>query len=157
MHNIRLTLIKSVLLFFIISIFSLEFGCASSSPPSHPDFVPYMATGMANFYGHDDGFDGTRMANGKIFHASNPYIAAQQNLPLGTKLKVTDLNNNKVICVRVADRIGATGKTIITLSYGASKSLGLKKARPIKVRIDSITEAEYNKYVSSQDTDDDNK
>lgn len=148
MDAVKSFTIKGILLLFVALILGLEVGCASNLSTDRTEFVPYTATGMVDFYGYkNDGFDGTRMANGKIFHSSDPYIAASQILPIGTKLKVTDLENNNVIYVRVADKIGTNEDNILSLSYAAGKALGMKKVIATKVRIDSITEDEYRIHV----------
>lgn len=128
-----------MLILFIVFTAGIEVGCASTNPVAdRTEPGTYSAIGMANFYGYNDGFEGTRMANGKIFHANDPYIAAQQSLPLGTKVKVTNLENNKTINVVVTDRIGkAAGGNLISLSYGAMELLGLKKSSPIKVKVEN--------------------
>lgn len=136
-------LVKSIvrrcgLLAFITLIVTLEIGCASVPVSNRTESGPYITIGTANFYGDNDGFEGTIMANGKIFHSSDPHIAAQQTLPLGTKVKVTDLENNKSIDVWITDRIGkATEGNIISLSVAASKALGLKDTSKIKVKIEN--------------------
>lgn len=139
MNYLKYGVSRYMLLILVAFIISLVAGCASTNPsPNRTESGTYKAIGMANFYGYDDGFEGTRMANGKIFHSNDPYLAAQQSLPLGTKVKVTDLKNNKSIYVTVTDRIGkAAGENIISLSYAASKLLGLQKASPIKVEVEN--------------------
>lgn len=135
MNCIKLATVKAVMLVFILI---LEVGCASAPPTNRTESGTYTTIGIANFYGDNDGFEGTRMANGKIFHANDPYIAAQQTLPLGTKVKVTNLENNKFVYVWITDRIGKAAKdNIISLSSAAGKLLGLKESSPIKVRVDN--------------------
>lgn len=57
--------------------------------------------GFASFYG--DEFDGRLTSNGEVFD-QRKYTAAHKTLPFGTKLKVKNLKNNRVVYVRVNDR-----------------------------------------------------
>lgn len=137
-NHAKLAAVKIIMLGLTIFILVLETGCASIPLTNRTESGTYTTTGTANFYGNNDGFEGTRMANGKIFHAYDPYLAAQQTLPLGTKVKVTNLNNNKFIYVLITDRIGKAAKdNIISLSVAASKLLGSKESSSIKVRVDN--------------------
>lgn len=132
--------------------FSLMVGCATSPSKYHTDYqrVPYRyfaQTGYASFYGHHDGFNGQRMANGFKFQSNNPHVAAHPSLPLGTKLKVTDLRNNKVLYVEVTDRMGHVRNRIIDLSYAAAKYFKMQGSGVAKVRIVTVTEQDYKKHI----------
>ncbi len=88
------------------------------------------------------------MADGETFRANNPHIAAHPSLPLGTKLKVTDLRNHKVLYVEVCDRMGKVHGRVIDLSYGASRYFAMGRSGLVKVKITSVTDTEYRKHVS---------
>ncbi|GFE71973.1 septal ring lytic transglycosylase RlpA family protein [Chroococcus sp. FPU101] len=78
--------------------------------------------GMASWYG--PGFHGRRTANGERF---NQYgmTAAHRTLPIGTQVRVTNLNNGRSVVVRINDR-GPFGKgRIIDLSKGAARLIGV--------------------------------
>ncbi|MFA5048074.1 MAG: septal ring lytic transglycosylase RlpA family protein [Patescibacteria group bacterium] len=55
-----------------------------------------------SFYG--DGFDGRTMANGQIFRKKDPRLSAHLTYPLGTKLRVTDVDTLMSLEVEVTDR-----------------------------------------------------
>lgn len=127
------------------------FGCATTpSVRYHSYNVPYVKfsqTGYASFYGHNDGFNGKRMANGEKFHANNPHVAAHPTLPLGTKLKVTDLRNHKTLYVEVTDRMGHVHNRIIDLSYAAARYFKMQNSGLVKVKVKTVTEREYKEHL----------
>ena len=77
--------------------------------------------GLATFYGVGDGFHGRRTANGETFNAY-AHTAAHPNLPMGTRLLVTNQRNLKQVTVRVNDR-GPYSHAGIDLSYGAFSAI----------------------------------
>jgi rare lipoprotein A len=127
-------------------------GCATpetshSHAVHHVPYVKFSQTGYASFYGHGDGFNGKRMANGEKFHAANIHLAAHPTLPLGTKLKVIDLKNKKILYVEVTDRMGHVHNRIIDLSYAAAKYFKMQGRGLVKVRIKTVTDKEYNRNI----------
>jgi hypothetical protein len=78
----------------------------------------------ASWYGVPDGFHGRRTANGEIFDAYG-LTAAHRYLPFGTMVRVTNLNNNRSVVVRVTDRGPAVPGRIIDLSQGAAAKIGM--------------------------------
>lgn len=78
--------------------------------------------GMASWYG--PGFHGNRSANGEIY---NQYglSAAHRTLPFGTRVRVTNLNNNRSVVVRINDRGPFIRGRIIDLSKGAAREIGM--------------------------------
>jgi rare lipoprotein A (peptidoglycan hydrolase) len=58
--------------------------------------------GIASWYGPK--FHGKLTANGEIYDMYK-YTAANKILPIGTKVKVINLNNNKSVIVRINDRL----------------------------------------------------
>ena len=148
--------IKAVKLFtylFLVASFSLMIGCATTPTENHSHathhvpYVKFSQTGYASFYGHGDGFNGERMANGERFHADNPHLAAHPRLPLGTKLKVTDLKTKKTLYVEVTDRMGHVRGRIIDLSYAAAKYFKMQGHGLVKVKIKTVTEKEYKEHI----------
>ena len=99
--------------------------------------------GVASYYGGGrDGFDGKQMANGEYFDSS-AFTAAHPTVPLGTKLKVINLANNRSIYVEVTDRMPKKTGRVIDLSYGVGKYLGLLKRGIVNVKLEKVTDAEY--------------
>ena len=78
--------------------------------------------GKASWYG--PGFHGKRTASGQTFDA-NRLTAAHRNLPLGTRAKVTNLRNGRVVEVTINDRGPHGGGRIIDLSRAAARELAM--------------------------------
>lgn len=149
MHKLRVSKIISFIL--CLFLFSIMVGCATPNSYhtdyQHVRYVKYTKVGYASFYGHYDGFDGQRMANGVKFTSNNPHVAAHPSLPLGTKLKVTDIRTNKNLYVEVTDRMGHVRHRIIDLSYAAAKYFKMQGRGVLKVRITTVTDSEYRKHI----------
>jgi rare lipoprotein A len=96
-------------------------------------------TGAASFYA--DVFEGKRTASGERFRQSG-MVAAHRRYPFGTILRVTNLDNDRSVRVRVIDRgpFAAPWKShrrIIDLSRAAARRLGFLDAgfAPVKVEV----------------------
>jgi rare lipoprotein A len=109
---------------------------ALQAPP--PVVQTYRETGIASWYGKD--FQGRRTASGEIFDM-NSRSAAHRTLPLGTVIRVINLDNFKAIRVKVNDRGPFAGNRIIELSYGAARELGFAAQGTARVRIDAFEQA----------------
>ena len=91
--------------------------------------------GLASWYGPK--FHGRTTASGETFNMYR-LTAAHRTLPLGTWVKVTNLDNGRTLVVRVNDR-GPTPKSrIIDLSYEAATLLGLRAQGIQEVRLDVL-------------------
>ena len=64
------------------------------------------------------------------------FTAAHPTLPLGTFVRVTNLENGHAVVVRVNDRGPVVDGRIIDLSYNAARALGFKERGVQKVRLD---------------------
>lgn len=95
----------------------------------------YIKTGIASFYA--DKFEGRITANGEIYYHAKK-TAAHQNLAFGTIVKVTNLENNKFVVVRINDRGPFVDNRIIDLSKSAAKELGFVERGLAKVKIKVI-------------------
>jgi rare lipoprotein A len=91
-------------------------------------------TGEASNYGR--GFQGKTTANGEKFN-KNDLTAASPALPLGTKAKVTNLDNGKTVDVRINDRGPYVKGRDIDLSQGAAKELDINKKGVAPVKIEA--------------------
>src|SRR5688572_14799873 len=76
-----------------------------------------VQTGKASFYA--DKFDGTITASGEKYR-HNKLTAAHKTLPFGTKVRVTNLSNNKTVEVVINDRGPYVDGRIIDLSRSAA-------------------------------------
>jgi rare lipoprotein A len=90
----------------------------------------FTEEGIASFYGEK--FHGHLTSNGEIYDMY-AMTAAHKNLPLPTYVKVTNLNNQKTVIVRVNDRGPFHQGRIIDLSYSAAYKLGINGTAPVKI------------------------
>jgi rare lipoprotein A len=87
-----------------------------------PDSMGFIETGKASWYG--EAFHGRATSSGETYDM-NKKTAAHKTLPLGTYVKVLNLENNKSTIVRINDRGPFVKGRIIDLSYGAAKEIGI--------------------------------
>lgn len=90
-----------------------------------------ILTGTASWYGHP--FHGRRTANGEIYDM-HQLTAAHKSLPFNSILRITNLENNKKVTVRINDRGPYVGARIIDLSYRAAQKLGMADRGITKIR-----------------------
>lgn len=76
-------------------------------------------------------------ASGEMFHKDS-LTAAYNNAKFGTYLKVTNLNNNESIIVKVTDRMGNKTPNRIDLSLCAFDSISPPSAGRLKVKVEEI-------------------
>ena len=117
-----------------------------------PTYKGEVFRGVASWYGPN--FHGKLTANGEIYNMYE-YTAANKILPLGTIVKVTNLNNNKSVVVRINDRGPFVKGRIIDLSYIAGKKIGIDKTgtAPVKIVVLSTpitTKAKKRKYSNKK-------
>jgi rare lipoprotein A (peptidoglycan hydrolase) len=111
-------------------------GCASTSlgtwqaasPRHHDLFRPAHplegGTGLASYYG------GARTAD--------VLTAAHRTLPFGTRVRVTNLSNNRAVTVEITDRGPFVANRLIDLSYGAAAAIGMTESGLARVRLDVL-------------------
>ncbi len=95
----------------------------------------YRETGTASWYGRE--FHGRRTADGGTFDREG-LSAAHRILPLGTVIRVTNLDNYKTIDVRVSDRGPLVRDRILELSYGAARALDFVREGTARVKIETL-------------------
>jgi rare lipoprotein A len=81
-----------------------------------------VAVGKASYYASR--FHGRTTANGETFDTKD-FTAAHRSLPFGTIVRVTNLNNGKMVFVKINDRGPYIKNRIIDLSKAAAKKLDL--------------------------------
>lgn len=93
-------------------------------------------TGVASFYGGRH--HGGPTASGERF---NQYAmtAAHRSAPLGSQMRVTNLNNGKSVVVRINDRGPFVRGRIIDVSKGAAQALGFVSAGLTKVKVEPMS------------------
>jgi rare lipoprotein A len=92
-------------------------------------------TGKASFYA--DKFEGSPTASGEKYKHSK-LTAAHKTLPFGTKVKVTNLDNNESVEVVINDRGPYVDSRIIDLSKSAAEKLGFVNKGLAEVKIEVI-------------------
>lgn len=95
---------------------------------------PYQV-GTASWYGQD--FQGKPTASGEPFDMHD-FTAAHLKLPLGTYVRVTNLQNGRSAIVRINDRGPVVEGRIIDVSYNVARALGFKSQGLQTVRLDLI-------------------
>lgn len=95
----------------------------------------YRETGIASWYGKE--LHGKQTANGEVFDMYG-LSAAHRTLPLGTFVRVTNLDNFNSITVRINDRGPFFKSRFLDLSYGAAKELGFVSQGTARVKIETI-------------------
>jgi peptidoglycan lytic transglycosylase len=109
----------------------------TASSPRLKAHKPYQV-GTASWYGRI--FHGKPTASGERFDMYQ-FTAAHRRLPLGTLVRVTNLQNGDSIIVRINDRGPSFKSRIIDLSYGAARMIGLSGAGIEQVQLDVVQPA----------------
>lgn len=117
--------------------------------------VGYTATGSASWYGI--AFHGRKTANGEIYDR-NSISAAHPTMPLPSYARVTNLNNNHSIVVRVNDRGPYHGGRVMDVSERTAALLNFKHMGTARVKIDYLGQAglagsDDTKLIASLKTD----
>ena len=86
--------------------------------------------GTAAWYGEP--FHGRKTASGEVYNM-NELTAAHCALPFGCRVEITNIDNGKVVTVRINDRMPQSKERVINLSKGAAKKLGMLKSGVAKV------------------------
>jgi rare lipoprotein A len=94
-----------------------------------------IKSGFASWYGTL--LQGHLTASGRPFDM-NEFTAAHHTLPFGSKVKVTDLRNQRSVIVTITDR-GLFPNRIIDLSLGAARELRMVKMGVDPVRLELLT------------------
>jgi rare lipoprotein A len=95
----------------------------------------YSERGIASWYGEK--FHGHDTSNGEVFDMYK-VSAAHKSLPIPSFLRVTNLDNNRSIIVRVNDRGPFHGDRVIDLSYAAALKLGFADRGTARVQLEAI-------------------
>ena len=89
----------------------------------------------ASYYGHE--FAWRLTASGERYNPDK-LSAAHRTLPLGTRLKVTNLHNGRSVMVTVNDRGPYVKPRELDLSLGAARKLGMIRRGVARVRIERV-------------------
>ena len=95
-----------------------------------------IGQGIASYYGVE--LAGNRTASGERFNPTG-LTAAHRTLPLGTKLRVTNVANGRSVIVRVNDRGPFVGKRLIDVSLGAAREIQMIRSGTAQVRLEIVS------------------
>ena len=112
-------------------------GTPTGINPLHtPSFAMTRQFGVASWYGAQ--FQGLETASGTPFDM-NAMTCAHRELPLGTRVRVTDLLNLKSVVLKVNDRGPYVCGRELDVSRAAAKCLGFLGAGLAPVRIEVVS------------------
>lgn len=100
-----------------------------------PRLVRYLKQGVASWYGPE--FHGKKTASGEIYDMY-AMTAAHKTLPISSYARVTNLENQRSVIVRINDRGPFHGNRVMDLSYAAAKRLDLHEAGTGAVEIKAL-------------------
>jgi len=106
----------------------------------------FKERGVASWYGNK--FHGNQTSNGEIYNMYT-MTAAHKRLPLPTYVKVTNLNNNRSVVVRVNDRGPFHKGRIIDLSYVAASKLGIDKVGTAPVEVVALRSGDVHPNLAT--------
>lgn len=98
----------------------------------HPSRRGGEQVGVASWYGPE--LAGNRTASGEAFR-QEAMTAAHPSLPLGTRVRVTNLANGRSVVVRINDRGPFVDGRVLDVSRGAAKALGMLGSGTARVRM----------------------
>ena len=127
-----LVLVTIIGLLGILAVFP---GCSKVQYKSDPNLVGYIEHGQASFYAMK--FQFRRTSSGEHFNQL-ALTGAHKTLPFGTKVKVTNLYNNRSVVIKINDRGPFVQGRIIDLSRYAFSLIGDTDSGLLDVKIEVI-------------------
>jgi rare lipoprotein A len=113
-------------------------SAALSKVATDPYRVKSVQQGKASWYSIRTNY-GTATASGQRL-CNNALTAAHKTLPMGTKVRVINMANNKSEVVTINDRGPYTKGRIIDVTIGTAEKLGFVKNGVIPVKVEVLTE-----------------
>lgn len=104
-------------------------------------------SGIASWYGAH--WQGHKTASGKRFD-TRKLTAAHRNLPLNTRVRVTNLENGRSVIVLINDRGPYVDGRVIDLSTAAARHIGIVKKGVAPVQIDIVGKPSPSIEVASR-------
>ncbi|HTS27835.1 MAG TPA: septal ring lytic transglycosylase RlpA family protein [Bryobacteraceae bacterium] len=128
-------MMKAVLLTLaaLLPIFHAQGREDDLSPVPAGPAVP--ETGIASWYGYP--YHGRHAADGEIYDMEK-LTAAHRTLPFGTRVRVVNLRNERIVEVRINDRGPFIEGRIIDLSRAAARAVDMETAGISPVRVEVI-------------------
>lgn len=107
----------------------------AETPMAAREMIGDEMQGTAAWYGRK--FSGRKTASGKRFNP-NKMTAAHRTLPFGTRVKVTNMSNERSVVVTINDRGPTSTARIIDVSRAAAKKLGFQRAGLTEVTLEIV-------------------
>ena len=129
---------RVVRLFLVTMLVGALAACSTPravTPPALPLSSGASVIGVASWYG--PGFDGHRTSSGAVYN-QEALTAASTLFPLGTRLRVTNLNNGRTVAVAVNDHGPYAKGRGIDLSHQAAVKLGIIRRGTAPVRMEVL-------------------
>lgn len=130
--NKKLFIMRKFIMLVILCVMSL-LGINAQKTTNQTRKNHYTAT----YYG-DRYKTARKTASGEAFNMHAMTCAAPKHFSFGTKLRVTNLANNKSVIVKVTDR-GYLGNNTIDLTYGAFGKIASHRTGRIKINVEVIS------------------
>lgn len=116
-------------------ILEIQTSIGDMDDPVLRDTYETIGQGEASYYGHE--LAGNRTANGERFNPSD-LTAAHRSLPMGTRLRVTNISNGRSVIVRVNDRGPFVRSRIIDVSLEAARQIRMVGSGKAQVRLEIL-------------------
>jgi rare lipoprotein A len=126
-----------VLVSSIVTILML--GCGKKAQVRAPSVASIPGTvqvGTASWYGRP--YHGRQAASGEIYDMEK-MTAAHRTLPFGTRVRVQNLENGKIVDLRIIDRGPFVKDRIIDVSHAAAQALAMVGSGTAKVRVEVVS------------------
>jgi len=104
--------------------------------------------GKAGYYA--DSLHGRKTSSGEPYD-KYAFTCAHKTLPFGTKIKVTRLDNNRSVVVRVNDRGPSVEGYVVDLSRAAAEEIDLIKIGVTRVKVEIIEEVTVGRVGAETD------
>ncbi len=103
-------------------------------PPNVQGKPQVVETGLASWYGPP--YAGRKGADGNVYN-QNAMTAAHLSLPMGSIVRVTNLQTGQAAVVKITDRGPFVKGRILDLSLAAAKATGVYRMGIAKVRVEA--------------------
>ena len=121
--------------FLCVFIFCTLVECSSAPETKDSNWVGYTESGKASYYAMK--FQTKKTASGELYDRAKN-TAAHKKLPFGTKVRVTNIKNNRSVIVKINDRGPFVKGRIVDLSSSAFSRIANLDTGIIEVKIEVI-------------------
>lgn len=98
--------------------------------------VGTTGTGLASYFSNE--FHGSTTKYGEVYNR-NDLVAAHKTYPYNSRVRVTNLDNNQQVTVRVVDQGPFIQGRIIEVSYRAAELLGMLESKTARVHVELLS------------------